>query len=48
MGARAATRELEASGWMSRPVKEEVDRARVNKVAAGEPMFEGVVGYETP
>jgi magnesium chelatase subunit I len=47
MGARAATLgELKATGWVSRPVKEEIRSNAVTKIAAGEPMFEGVVGYE--
>jgi magnesium chelatase subunit I len=47
MGARAATLgDLKASGWVSRPVKEEIRSNAVAKIAAGEPMFEGVVGYE--
>ncbi len=47
MGARAATLgDLKASGWVSRPVKEEIRSNAVTKIAAGEPMFEGVVGYE--
>jgi magnesium chelatase subunit I len=37
---------LKASGWISRPVKEEIRSNAVAKIAAGEPMFEGVVGYE--
>jgi magnesium chelatase subunit I len=37
---------LKASGWVSRPVKEEIRSNAVAKIAAGEPMFEGVVGYE--
>jgi magnesium chelatase subunit I len=37
---------LKASGWVSRPVKEEIRSNAVTKIAAGEPMFEGVVGYE--
>jgi len=47
MRARAATLgDLKASGWISRPVKEEIRSNAVAKIAAGEPMFEGVVGYE--
>ena len=38
--------ELKASGWQSRPVKEEIRRNAVVKIAAGEPLFEGVMGYE--
>jgi magnesium chelatase subunit I len=38
--------ELKASGWQSRPVKEEIRRNAVVKIAAGEALFEGVMGYE--
>lgn len=38
--------ELRASGWQSRPVKEELRTNAVAKIAAGEPLFEGVMGYE--
>ena len=37
---------LRESGWVSRPVKEEVRRNAVTKIRAGEPLFEGVLGYE--
>jgi magnesium chelatase subunit I len=38
--------ELRASGWVSRPVKEEVRANAVAKIAAGEPLVDGVIGYE--
>ena len=38
--------ELKKSGWVSRPVKEEMRQNAVALIAAGEPLFEGVVGYE--
>ena len=38
--------ELRASGWVSRPVKQEVREHAVQKVGAGQPLFEGVSGYE--
>ena len=38
--------ELKKSGWVSRPVKEEMRRNAVARIAASEPLFEGVVGYE--
>ncbi|MGI9034143.1 MAG: sigma 54-interacting transcriptional regulator, partial [Acidimicrobiales bacterium] len=45
--SRAATLgQLEESGWQSRPVKEEVRRNAAARVAAGEPVVEGVVGYD--
>ena len=38
--------ELQASGWVSRPVKQEVREHAIAKVIAGEPLFTGVQGYE--
>ena len=38
--------ELKASGWQSRPVKEEIRQNAVVKIAAGEALFEGVMGFE--
>ncbi len=38
--------ELRESGWVSRPVKEEVRANAVTRIAAGEPLVEGVIGYE--
>jgi magnesium chelatase subunit I len=38
--------ELRASGWVSRPVKQEVREHAIAKVAAGEPLFAGISGYE--
>ncbi len=38
--------ELRASGWLSRPVKEELRLNAVAKVVAGEALFDGVLGYE--
>lgn len=38
--------ELRASGWVSRPVKQEVREHAIERVIAGEPMFAGVSGYE--
>ena len=37
---------LRASGWVSRPVKEEIRTNAVIRIAAGEPLFAGVLGYE--
>jgi magnesium chelatase subunit I len=37
---------LRASGWASRPVKEEIRANAVARIAAGEPLFAGVLGYE--
>jgi len=38
--------ELRSSGWESVPVKEEIRRNAVAKIAAGEPLFSGVLGFE--
>ncbi len=38
--------ELRADGWVSRPVKEEVRANAVTKIAAGEQLVDGVIGYE--
>ncbi|MEQ1872616.1 MAG: sigma 54-interacting transcriptional regulator [Ilumatobacteraceae bacterium] len=47
MANRAATLgELRALGWQSVPVKEEVRANAVARIAAGQPLFEGVLGYE--
>ncbi|CAN5626612.1 ATP-binding protein [soil metagenome] len=44
---RAATLgELRASGWQSVPVKEEVRANAVARISAGQPLFDGVLGYE--
>ena len=37
---------LRASGWESRPVKEEIRRNAVRKVRAGEPLVDRVLGYD--
>jgi len=47
MSSRPSTiRELKASGWVSRPVKEEMRLNAVARISAGSPLFEGVLGYE--
>src|SRR6195256_1859538 len=38
--------QLRESGWESLPVKEEVRRNAARRIAAGEPVVEGVLGYE--
>jgi len=38
--------ELRASGWASRPVAEEIRANAVERIRRGEPLFDGVVGYE--
>ena len=37
---------LRASGWRSTPVKEEIRRNAVARIAANEPLFDGVMGFE--
>src|SRR3954462_1096913 len=37
--------DLRASGWVSRPVKEEVRANAVARIGAGEALFPGVLGY---
>src|SRR3954469_9851528 len=47
MSSRPATLgQLRESGWHPVPVKEEVRRNAANRIAAGEPLVEGVLGYE--
>ena len=47
MGPRPATiGQLRDAGWESRPVKEEIRANAVARIAAGEPLFAGVLGYE--
>ena len=38
--------ELKADGWVSRPVKEEVRSNALARIAAGQPLVDGVIGYE--
>ena len=38
--------ELRTSGWVSRPVKEEVRANAIARIAEGEPLVDGVIGYE--
>ena len=38
--------ELRKTGWVSRPVKEEMRANAAKAVASGESLFEGVLGYE--
>ena len=45
-GLPTTIRELRASGWVSRPVKEEIRLNAVKRISAGEPLFAGVLGYE--
>src|ERR1044072_6482770 len=47
MTSRPATLgQLRESGWASVPVKEEVRRNAAARIAAGEPLVEGILGYE--
>ncbi|WP_420452676.1 sigma 54-interacting transcriptional regulator [Ilumatobacter sp.] len=36
---------LRASGWVSRPIKQEIREHAIARVSAGEPLFAGVSGY---
>ncbi len=38
--------ELRASGWISRPVKDEIREHAIERIRAGEALFDGVLGYE--
>ena len=46
MSRPATLGELRESGWESRPVKDELRQNAVARIAAGEPLVEGVLGYE--
>ncbi|MGY6500445.1 MAG: sigma 54-interacting transcriptional regulator [Acidimicrobiales bacterium] len=46
MSRPATLGQLRESGWESVPVKEEVRRNAVARIAAGEPLFPAVLGYE--
>ena len=46
MSRPATLGELRASGWVSRPIKEEIRANAVRALASGEPLVEGVIGYE--
>jgi magnesium chelatase subunit I len=47
MSSRPATLgQLRESGWQSVPVKEEARRNAAARIAAGQPLVEGVLGYE--
>ena len=46
MPASRTLGELRAGGWRSRTVKEELRANLIEKLAAGESVFPGIVGYE--
>ena len=46
MSRPATLGQLRESGWVSVPVKEEVRRNVAARIAAGEPIVSGVVGYD--
>ncbi len=46
MSRPATLGELRESGWTSRPVKEELRQNAIARIAAGEPLVDGVLGYE--
>ena len=42
----ATLAELRASGWRSRTVKEELRANLISRLATGDPVLPGIVGYE--
>ncbi|MGQ0824920.1 MAG: sigma 54-interacting transcriptional regulator [Actinomycetota bacterium] len=46
MSRPATLGELRASGWTSRPVKQELRANAVKRLASGEPIIDGVIGFE--
>src|SRR5207244_13616843 len=46
MSRPATLGQLRESGWESVPVKEEVRRNAAVRIASGEPLFPGVLGYD--
>jgi magnesium chelatase subunit I len=46
MSRPATLGELRESGWESRPVKDELRQNAIARIAAGEPLVDGVLGYE--
>jgi magnesium chelatase subunit I len=46
MSRPATLGELRASGWVSRPIKEEIRANAATALANGQPLVEGVIGYE--
>jgi magnesium chelatase subunit I len=46
MSRPATLGDLRASGWVSRPVKEELRANAVRALADGRPLVEGIVGYD--
>jgi magnesium chelatase subunit I len=40
-------RELKSSGWISRPVKEEMRENLIRKIKRREPLFPGIYGYDS-
>src|SRR5438093_8451813 len=38
--------DLRASGWVSKPIKQEIRDNFLRMLAAGEPLFPGIVGYD--
>ncbi len=46
MSRPATLGDLRASGWVSQPIKAEIRANTVRKLAAGEPLVDGVIGYD--
>jgi magnesium chelatase subunit I len=46
MSKPANLHDLRASGWVSKPIKQEIRDNFLRMLAAGEPLFPGIVGYD--
>src|SRR6185369_1995517 len=46
MSRPATLGELRASGWVSQPIKEELRANTARALAKGEPLIDGVIGYD--
>src|SRR4051794_7633198 len=46
MDRPATLGQLKASGYQSRSVKDEMRHTLIRKLRAGEPLFDGIIGYE--
>jgi len=46
MSRPATLGDLRASGWVSQPIKEELRANTVRVLAKGEPLIDGVIGYD--
>ena len=46
MSRPATLGELRASGWVSRPIKEEIRANAARALANGDPIVDGIIGYD--